>query len=79
MDATILDLRYRMSTVLEALERREEVRVLYHGKPKGRIVPEGGGSSIRLKDHPFFGSRTDNSHSVEEVMEGLRGGRFRAL
>lgn len=79
MDATILDLRYRMSSVLEALERREEVRVLYHGKPKGRIVPEGGSTSASVAGHAFFGSRKDETESVAERMDGLRGGRFRAL
>lgn len=79
MDATILDLRYRMSSVLEALERREEVRVLYHGKPKGTIIPEGGSASSSVKTHPFFGSRTDSAESVAVTMERLRGGRFRDL
>jgi antitoxin (DNA-binding transcriptional repressor) of toxin-antitoxin stability system len=79
MDATILDLRYRMSSVLEALDRREEVRVLYHGKPKGRIVPEGGMTSSRVNNHPFFGSRGKDEPSVAEVMDRLRGGRYSAL
>lgn len=79
MDATILDLRYRMSSVLEALDRREEVRVLYHGKPKGRIIPEGGAISTQVKNHPFFGSRDKDETTVSEVMDGLRGGRYRGL
>jgi antitoxin (DNA-binding transcriptional repressor) of toxin-antitoxin stability system len=79
MDATILDLRYRMSSVLEALERREEVRVLYHGKPKGTIIPEGGVASSSVKSHPFFGSRRADEGSVTDAMDRLRGGRFRDL
>ena len=79
MDATVLDLRYRMASVLEALDRREEVRVLYHGKPKGRIVPEGSETGASVKAHPFFGSRKQDAASVVEVMDDLRGGRFRAL
>jgi len=75
MDASILDLRYRMSEVLNALDRREEVRVLYHGKPKGRIIPEGGAISARVSSHPFFGSRREDE-TVDEVMDRLRGGRF---
>ena len=78
MDASILDLRYRMSDVLDALDRREEVRVLYHGKPKGRIIPEGGAVSESVSSHPFFGSRRDDE-AVEAVMDRLRGGRFDAL
>lgn len=79
MDATILDLRYRMSSVLEALDRREEVRVLYHGKPKGRIVPEGGAASNQVSSHPFFGFRGKDQAPVSEIMDELRGGRHRAL
>lgn len=79
MDATILDLRYRMASVLEALDRREEVRVLYHGKPKGRIVPEGGAASTRVDSHPFFGSRDKDEATVFQVMDELRGGRYRGL
>jgi antitoxin (DNA-binding transcriptional repressor) of toxin-antitoxin stability system len=78
MDATVLDLRYRMADVLNALDRREEVRVLYHGKPKGRIIPEGV-SELKVIDHPFFGSRKSVSKSVDQVMDQLRGGRFRDL
>lgn len=80
MDATVLDLRYRMASVLEALDRREEVRVLYHGKLKGRIIPEGGATSTSVASHPFFGSsKQESEESVNEVMDRLRGGRFRAL
>ena len=78
MDASILDLRYRMASVLKALDRREEVRVLFHGKLKGRIIPEGVSAS-KVIDHPYFGSRKSEKKSVEQVMEQLRGGRFRDL
>ena len=39
MKATIVDLRYRMKDVLRALDRREDVSILYHGKLKGTIRP----------------------------------------
>lgn len=35
MQASILDLRYRMKEILQALERNETVEILYHGKRKG--------------------------------------------
>ena len=35
MKASILDLRRRMSEVLKALERNEDVTILYRGKKKG--------------------------------------------
>jgi hypothetical protein len=34
MEASVLDLRYRMDEVLKALDRREKVIILYHGKVK---------------------------------------------
>jgi len=39
MKASVVDLRYKMNDILKALERNEEVTVLYHGKVKGVIVP----------------------------------------
>jgi len=79
MQATILDLRYRMRDVLKALDRRESVRVLYHGKLKGTIVPAGTGSGKSVTEHPFFGMRRNDKRSVEDVMQELRGGRYGAL
>ncbi len=32
MKASIVDLRYKMKEILRALERRETVTILYHGK-----------------------------------------------
>ena len=55
MEASIIDLRYKMKDVLEALERRESVKILYHGKVKGTIVPASGCQKARMTDHPFFG------------------------
>lgn len=33
----------------------------------------------RIEDHPFFGSRAGDTRSVEEIMDELRGGRYRDL
>jgi antitoxin (DNA-binding transcriptional repressor) of toxin-antitoxin stability system len=79
MQASIVDLRYRMKEILKALERRETVTILYHGKVKGKIVPAERDAEPRVTAHPFFGMRTDDARSVEKVLEELRGGRFRAL
>jgi len=37
MKANVVDLRYKMNDVLKALDRNEQVTVLYHGKVKGII------------------------------------------
>jgi len=77
MKASALDLRYRMSEVLKALERRERVSLLYHGKVKGAIVPIGRKGTARTADHPFFGMGSTGEDSVTVVMDSLRGNRYR--
>ena len=79
MQASIVDLRYRMKDILRALERRETVTILYHGKVKGRIVPAERDAEPRVTAHPFFGMKANDARPVDKVMEKLRAGRFRAL
>jgi len=78
MDATILDLRYRMKDVLRALDRNEKVTILYHGKPRGFITPHTAPTGKRVAEHPFFNLRRDGG-PAEEQMEKLRGDRYRDL
>jgi hypothetical protein len=78
MQATIVDLRYRMKQVLKALERNETVSVLYRGKLKGVLSPATTTSAAKVTEHSFFGCRKE-APSVEEVMKQLRGGRHRDL
>jgi antitoxin (DNA-binding transcriptional repressor) of toxin-antitoxin stability system len=42
MEASIPDLRYKMKDVLSALDRREKVNILYHGKIIGVLIPSDG-------------------------------------
>jgi hypothetical protein len=79
MEASIIDLRYKMKDVLCALERKEEVTILYRGKVKGTIMPAGANSAMDVRKHPFFGSSPADGGSIAEEMEKLRGGRFGAL
>lgn len=79
MEATVVDLRYKMKDVLKALDRRERVRILYHGKLKGTIVPAGRDDGKEITKHPFFGMRRDNDKLVEDIMQELRGERYRAV
>ena len=78
MKASILDLRYRMKQVLQALDRNEEITILYHGKEKGVILPRGQKKNMTAAKHPFFGMSAGED-SVEGVMNGLRGRRDDAL
>ena len=41
MNATFVDLRYKTAEILAALDKREHVTILYHGKPRATIVPLG--------------------------------------
>jgi antitoxin (DNA-binding transcriptional repressor) of toxin-antitoxin stability system len=79
MEASVVDLRYKMKDVLEALERKETVTILYHGKIKGKIVPLSEGRKQKIADHPFFGMNAKSSTTVLEEMSDLRGGRHNAL
>ena len=78
MRANVVDLRYRMNDVLKALDRREAVSILYHGKVKGVISPALSRTGAKVSDHPFFGM-TEETTSVDKEMQILRGGRYRAL
>ncbi|MBC8550047.1 MAG: type II toxin-antitoxin system Phd/YefM family antitoxin [Candidatus Brocadiales bacterium] len=76
MKASIIDLRYKMKDVLKALDRKEEVTILYHGKVKGVIVPANNKKKKKVKDHPFFGMLKSSDISVSEKMQNLRGPRY---
>jgi hypothetical protein len=79
MEASIIDLRYKMKDVLCALERKEEVTILYRGKVKGTIMPAGADTTMDVRNHPFYGSSLEGDESIAGEMERLRGGRFGAL
>ncbi|MEO8595047.1 MAG: hypothetical protein ABI759_17135 [Candidatus Solibacter sp.] len=57
MNATIVDLRYRMKSVLRAIDRGETVTVLYRGKEKAKLMPiqDTGADQAKTKDQPLFG------------------------
>ena len=78
MQATIVDLRYRMNEVLKALDRNEDVDILYRGKMKGVLKAKVERTVGRVSDHPFFNMR-GSKRSIEAEMEDLRGGRYRDL
>ncbi len=78
MKATVVDLRYRMNEILKALDRNEDVSILCRGKLKGIIKAVRGTSEQKVSDHPFFNMHDDKA-SVEEVIDQLRGGRYRDI
>jgi hypothetical protein len=78
MQATVVDLRYHMNDVLKALDRNENVDILYRGKQKGVIIAKADRTGGKVQDHPFFNMRRSD-RSVSEEMDDLRGGRCRDL
>jgi antitoxin (DNA-binding transcriptional repressor) of toxin-antitoxin stability system len=77
MNASIVDLRYKTGEILAALDNRERVTILYHGKPRGTIIPlEESAMSRVVCEHEFFGMLSGETEPVDEVMERLRGGRY---
>jgi hypothetical protein len=79
MDASILDLRYKMRNVLNALNRRERVRILYHGKVKGEIIPSKGNSKIKTDQLPLFGMLKGEKGNPEEIVSNMRRRRYNDL
>lgn len=79
MKTTIVDLRYKMKEVLNALNHRERITILYHGNVKGVIIPAMEKFKQRVQDHPIFGMLKNSPKSVEQQMDELRGGRYRDL
>lgn len=83
MEASIVDLRYKMKDVLQSLDRNETVKIYYHGKLKGVIHPAQAKAEQknkkRVQDHAFFGILTNRSENVDEIMNQLRGDRYHAL
>ena len=77
MQASILDLRYKMKEVLKALERNETVEILYHGKRKGLISPCRNKLKKKANTHLFFGMK--KTVDVTAQMNILRGDRYRDL
>jgi antitoxin (DNA-binding transcriptional repressor) of toxin-antitoxin stability system len=77
MQASILDLRYHMKEILQALKRNETVDILYHGKHQGTIIPyHAEKKKLNTKEHAYFGMSSSKQKSVAKQMEELRGGRF---
>lgn len=85
MKATILDLRRRMSEILQALDRNERVTITYRGQERAVLVPMGGDTTraepTGADRHPAFGMWADREDldDVAAHVRDLRRGRQRAL
>jgi antitoxin (DNA-binding transcriptional repressor) of toxin-antitoxin stability system len=84
MEASIVDLRYRMKDVLRAIDRGETVTVMYRGKEKARLVPSGaaaGRTLVNPSDHPACGMWKDREDMADPVayIRKLRQPRYAHL
>jgi hypothetical protein len=76
--ASVVDLRYRMNEILKAIDRNEEVTVLYHGKVKGVLKPKISAGGKRISDHPFF-NMYPSKKTIRKEIAALRGDRYGTL
>ena len=81
MKASFVDLRKKSNEIIRALNRNEQVTVLYRGKPTAIMQPIGGGCQQAIcsaKDHPAFGLWGDREDikDVAAHVRQLRKGRF---
>lgn len=76
MKASIVDLRYKTSEILKALNRNESVSILYHGKIKGIIHPAKNKNNSKVKEHPFFAMAKESKQTALEELENLRKSRY---
>ena len=84
MEASIVDLRYRMKDVLRAIDRGETVTVTYRGKEKARLVPSNaaaGRTPAKVSDQPFVGMWKDREDMADPVayVRKLRQPRYAHL
>ena len=84
MEASIVDLRYRMKDVLRAIDRGETVTVTYRGKEKARLVPANaaaGRAHVKVSDQPFVGMWKDREDMADPVayVRKLRQPRYAHL
>lgn len=75
MEASIVELRYKMKDILQALDRNESVKIFYHGKEKGILHPLHKTNRKKVAESPLFGMFKDEKKSVNEIMQELRRAR----
>ena len=80
MKATAVDLRCKTKAIFAALERRETISLHVRGELKGYIIPAGQRrATMKVEDHPFFGSRPDERDVVGTIVDRLRAPRCHSL
>lgn len=77
MKASARDIRYHLKSVMEAVERGEEVLITKRGKVKAKIVPVESRGDLEAGENPFVGMWRDRKdmQDVRKYVRGLRKGR----
>ncbi|SMM98218.1 Prevent host death protein, Phd antitoxin  len=75
MQASIVDLRYKTSSILDAIDNNEQVDILYHGKKKATIVPVLKKQVNKVHNHAFFNMSKNDKTVLQELSE-LRSHRY---
>lgn len=78
MKASARDMRYHLKSVMQAVERGEEVFVTNRGVTKARIVPVGEELDPVTEENPFVGMwrDRDDMRDVRAYVRRIRKGRF---
>ena len=84
MKASFVDLRRKSRQIIQALQRKEQITVLYRGRPAAimRPIDDRGGKTVgSAADHPAFGLWADREQmkDASAYIRELRRGRFDAL
>lgn len=80
MQASIVDLRYRMADIKHALTNSEVVTLTDRGQVIADIFPRNNTQKHHVEQQPFFGMlKNQEETSVDKIMKELRGGRYDAL
>lgn len=78
MNATVLDLRKNMRSILSALDRNEKVNLTYRGRKKATIIPVSEEErQNKVETHEAFGIWKDDEQKsdVDKYIRELRRGR----
>lgn len=80
MQASIVDLRYKMADIKKAIANNEVIAVTDHGLIIADIFPRSNTQRHQAEEQPFFGMLKDHDDmSVDALMDKLRGSRYDAL
>jgi len=67
MKASVVDLRYKMKNIFQALDRNEPVTITYHGREKAIITSLDSTERKSVINHPFFGMKAKSIEPIDET------------